>query len=512
MTKISAEFKEQRLQQLFDDCQQQIISQVLGPFGLSAAMFEDRNGGNVTTWKNFKKDADDYIAEKDKSSHKQSNTKYDREALSDPGFANKSRELRSSGGDGLTGKKNDPNDLDADHTTPLIKIWENKKVHLSLETGNGLDKVKAMANSDENLVATHKSINRSKGAMSLDEFAQKKGEHYSLDPKLVAEAQERSEKHINSTIDNALLRKQSIELMQTGGHQAMQMGLRQALGVLLTELVNGLFNEFKVLIQHGVEAGKTLFKEIRQRLERVIKSVIKKIPDAVSQLFEGGVSGFMSNLLTFVLNSFLSTAKRFVRAIREGFLSLYKAFKLIFFTPEHMTKQQGLQEGLKVLTVVVVTTLGILLEETVAAFMVTVPFLKPVADILTPVLIGIVTGLLSAFLAYQIDCMFHRLLNSYDEKQMDELFADAKRRDEFASELIKLSEASLENIKNYSESIATYQNTGEALSVAGSAASAISNSLEATIAETREQVVKSHKMINSIHSDQLEIENFLKTI
>lgn len=47
------ELRQQRLQKLFDDCQQQVISQVIGPFGLSVAMFEDRNGGNVTTVHNF---------------------------------------------------------------------------------------------------------------------------------------------------------------------------------------------------------------------------------------------------------------------------------------------------------------------------------------------------------------------------------------------------------------------------------------------------------------------------
>jgi len=86
--------------------------------------------------------------------------------------------------------------------------------------------------------------------------------------------------------------------------------VRQAMGVLLTELVNGLFNEIKTLIKHGVEAGKSLIEEIRDRLLKVIQSVAKKIPDAAAQLFHGGVSGFMSNLLTFVLNSFLSTGKR----------------------------------------------------------------------------------------------------------------------------------------------------------------------------------------------------------
>ncbi|MDA6076154.1 hypothetical protein O0544_02515 [Edwardsiella anguillarum] len=63
--------------------------------------------------------------------------------------------------------------------------------------------------------------------------------------------------------------------MQTGGKQAAMMGMRQALGVLLTELVNCLFNEFKVLVKQGVAVGKTLFEEIRQRLVRVIDSVVK---------------------------------------------------------------------------------------------------------------------------------------------------------------------------------------------------------------------------------------------
>lgn len=81
---------------------------------------------------------------------------------------------------------------------------------------------------------------------------------------------------ISTTADHALLKKQATELLQTGGKQAALMGVRQALGLLLTELVNGLFNEFKVLIEHGVEAGKTLFDEVRERLARVITPVVKK--------------------------------------------------------------------------------------------------------------------------------------------------------------------------------------------------------------------------------------------
>lgn len=46
--------REQRLQALFDSCEQQMLQQLIGPFGLTPAMFEDKTGGNVTTVHNFK--------------------------------------------------------------------------------------------------------------------------------------------------------------------------------------------------------------------------------------------------------------------------------------------------------------------------------------------------------------------------------------------------------------------------------------------------------------------------
>jgi hypothetical protein len=512
MDQDMSELKQQRLQKLFDDCQQQVISQIIGPFGLSAAMFEDRNGGNVSTLHNFSRDEPDYTADKDVASHEQSKKDYDREEYSDPAFADKSQVLRAAGKDGYTGKDVAPEDLDLDHVISLKTISKDKKVHLALETGKSLDPVKAMANSDENLVATHKSINRSKRDGSLDELMERKGEDYELDPELVSQAKERSENYIASTVNTALMKKQGMELLQTGGKQAAMMGIRQALGVLLTELVNGLFSEFKLLIKQGVEVGKTLFEEIRQRLMHVIESVVKKIPDAVGQMFHGGISGFMSNLLTFLINNFLSTAKRFVTVIREGLLGLFRAFKMILFPPKHMTADQAMQEGLKILATVVVTSVGLLLNEAVATFMATVPFLKPFADLITPVLIGTMTGLLSAFLAYQIDCLFDRYRHSLSEKFMDEMLSDARRRDEFANELVTVSETSLSNIENYSKSISLYQSIGVTLGAAGSAATATLASLEQTVAETGEQVAKSFAMIDFINESQSEIEDILKTL
>lgn len=550
MVQSVAALKEQRLQELFDNCQQQILSQIIGPFGLSLAMFEDKSGGNVTTLHNFKRDDSDYVAtDSDKKLHAHSKRNYDKTVRSTyevntkeqaKGAGGKTWEqLRSEkitqGKDEYTGravsadgtvemKDGQRVGVDLDHCVSLKEIHSDPKMHLALgqDTGGSdvdVTRIRELANSEKNLSLTNAPGNQSKRDQDLKEWSEKKradgstnAEKYGLDEKLVEKKYREAKRHVNNTANKALLKKQTTELLQTGGKQAAMMGVRQALGLLLTELVNGLFNEFKVLIKQGVEAGKTLYEDIRQRLARIMDSVAKKIPDAVGQMFEGGVSGFMSNLLTFLINNFLSTAKRFVTMIREGLLGLFRAFKMIFFPPEHLTGDQALQEGLKILTTVVISSVGLLLNETVATFMATVPFLKPLADLITPVLIGIMSGLLSAFAAYQIDCLFDRYRNSLSEKFMDELLADATRRDEFANELVALSNSSLGNIENYSKSICLYQGVGVALGSAGLSASATLASLERTVSETGQQVAKSVAMIGFINESQSEIEDFLKTL
>lgn len=542
--------REQRLQKLFADCQQQVISQIIGPFGLSTAMFEDKDGGNVTTLHNFDREDNNYVAtESDKKLHAQSQKEYDDTLRSEYEVKTKAKAQGAGGktweqkrqdrinqgtdeytghsisSDGLTDTSNGSQvGVDLDHVVSVKEIHANKKAHLALGEDNGgseadVTRIRAAINSDENLALTSMSANRSKGDKDLKEWADKKRkdgstntEHYELDEKRVAQKYKEAKKHIDSTVNKALLKKQTTELLATGGQQAMQMGVRQALGVLLTELVNALFNEFKVLIKQGVEAGKTLFEEIRQRLARVVESVAKKAPDALSQLFQGGISGFMSNLLTFLVNNFLSTAKRFVRVIREGLISLFRAFKMIFFPPKNMSASEALQEGLKILTATILTAVGILLETTVNTFVASIPVLGAFASIISPVLIGIMTGLLSAFLAYQIDALFDRYRHSYNEKFMDELMADAKRRNQFANELTSLSESSMANIENYAKSISIYQNIGVTLGSAGMKAAATLASLEKTVTDTKEQVRKIVATTDFIKESQIEIDDFLSSI
>lgn len=531
MERTLVEMREERLQKLFSDCQQQVISQIIGPFGLSMEMFEDRNGGNVTTVHNFVREPDtgdgsnSYVAEKDQASYSKSREEYSankKDLGSIPASTIEKVETASGGIDGYTNKElatstsktNRQYDADIDHVNSKKSVWKNKAAHLAFETGTDLDRMKEVVHSEENLVVTDKSLNRSKGEHSLEDFAQTtndgvtNADRFELDQQSCATAQNRADQHLNSSINKDLLRKQGTELLQTGGKQAALMGLRQSLGLLLTELVNGLFNEFKILIKAGVEAGKTLFEETKERLQRVIAAVVKKIPAAASQAFQGGVSGFMSNLITFLINNFLSTAKRFVTIIREGLLGLVKALKMIMFPPKGMTSSEALQEGLKVLTAVVVTSVGFLLQESVATFLKTLPFLIPVADAVSGVLIGIMTGLLSAFLAYQLDNVFARYRYAYDDKLLDAIATDAKLTEKMAGDLVEASEASLSSIAKYTESIKSYEKTGELLGAAGRASQAVVSSLAQAVESAKTQVAETKEMISYLDETNTLLDDF----
>jgi hypothetical protein len=555
MEQTISELREQRLQKLFASCQREVLSQIIGPFGLSTAMFEDKNGGNVTTLRNFERSDDDFVAtDSDKTLHASSRREYNvdvrseyeiktEEAAKAAGgktWEKKRAERIARGKDEYSGRAVSADGtielgdgrvvrVELDHVGSVGEFHNNKKAHLGLgdvkrdeQTGElkvDSGRMRAAVNDDKNLALTNQPLNGSKNDHDLEEWAARKradgttnAEKFEIDEKLMTERSQTAKKHLDSTVDRAVLQKQTAELLYTGGSQALQMGLRQAVGVLLTELVNGLFNEIKSLIKHGIEAGKSLLEEIRDRLFKVIQSVAKKIPDAAAQLFHGGVSGFMSNLLTFVLNSFLSTGKRFVTAIREGLIGLFRAFKMILFPPNHLKGDEALQEGLKILTAVVISSVGIVLAESVATFMASVPFLKVIADIVAPVVMGILTGLLTAFLSYQIDCMFDRYRHSLNEKLLDEIIADAKRQEAFANELTTLAESSFNNVESFAESVSIYQNIGDTLGAAGRASANSLAILEHTIAETREQVRKSTDMIMFINESQASIDNFLKTI
>lgn len=475
--------RAERLNRLRDEVGDLLLAQVTGPFGLAPLRMKDLNGGNVTTVHNFSRADADYVATADdRARHAHAHGEYQRaeyevktqKAAQAAGCATYG-ELRKSkvaqGKNEYTGNAvGDKPQLD--HVTSLKALHQNKGAQLGMTTVDasgqvGVQQIAGMAHHEANLKLTDGSANASKGSRELGEWAAQKGDQHGLDPAVVAAAKQQSDSHVSSTVAGSLALKQGKEVALTGLDQGARMALRQAVGILFSELVKRLIHEGPRCLRAGIQWTKAHLKSIGRRLMAAARSVARavagKLKTAVLAGLEGGLSGFVSNLVTFLINNVVSTAKRFVTVIREGLSGLVKAAHTIFFPEEGMTAQQALQAGLQILSATLTATCGILMTEAVQQFISSVPLLAPIADLLSGVLVGSLTGLLTAFLAYRIDVMFDSSDAQHRERVLDQLNGDATRQQGFVDTLAGHVRDALAGVESYMASIALYQSIGAGL-------------------------------------------------
>jgi hypothetical protein len=183
------------------------------------------------------------------------------------------------------------------------------------------------------------------------------------------------------------------------------MGIQQAVGMVLKELTESVFDEVVDIFKNGFRGkdkmDKTFFTILKERLTRIGESIMVKWKDVVKVFGEGFFSGFLSNIITVIVNMFVTTGKRVVRMIREGLFSLLKALKMLFFPPKNITFEESAHEATKLLTAGLVISGGIILEQYLDTLLKAVPF----ADMISMVISGIITGLGTALLVYLLDKM-----------------------------------------------------------------------------------------------------------
>ncbi|MCW2255403.1 hypothetical protein M2263_001494 [Providencia alcalifaciens] len=511
--------EKQRLQELFDSCQQQVLSQIMGPFGLSTAMFEDKSGGNVATVHNAEQSI--FPDEMHEKNYAIANSRYSQEIrqkhwddTSARGEKHKANnQALDAGNEVLSDATNRPmtkGDIHGDHIVSLNEIHGNKSLHLRFTE----EERKAIANNKKNMAYIEGKLNMSKGKKSWDECLSDpefvKANNLSQDE---IENIKKIDKGARDYIQAAENKRLASELLSTGAKEAAMMGVRQALGMLLTELVNQLFNELKDLYKQGVASGKDLLKELKFRAKKIIDALLKKLPNALNQVFEGGLSGFASNLITFLINTFLTTAKNVVKIIREGLLSLFKAIKMILFPKKDTNKQENLNAALKLITTAVFTSIGIFFEESFKAFFVAIPVIGVFADTLAPVFMGIFVGISSALIAYAIDRLFDKYGGpSFDEKMLDQLMENSNLQNKFADDISEQLDVSMMAVENYQYSIHINQDIAAKFAGALAANDYTLHLLECDIVVLDNQIQKIRKETKLQEESYINIENFLNEL
>ncbi|WP_338523631.1 hypothetical protein NUH87_28565 [Pseudomonas batumici] len=442
--------KNQRLQELLNSCREEALQQVVGPFGLTPAMFSDIKGGNVTTQHNANQDI--YAKESERYNRKK-DYNYS---------AGKKQKLKDAFQKGQMNSQTFT-DTYTGETAPTTRVTENGKVKMNAELDHTIplkqthregawmvspERRKKLASEQGNLHYTTLENNRAKGHKAADvALSSEKGYDESRTQPLIKKAREAVDSHLPGTGERMLYHGK--ELGTTGAKEFGKTGLNRAMGVLLFELVNGSFVEVhKVVSQRNSE--ETLLNRVLAAIERVLKRVQGKFKDAFKAFFEGGLQGLVSNLLTFLINNLITTSAKVVTIIRSGMEKLFEALKLLLWPPEGMPTSEVIRAVSKSLAGLFTLGAGMLWEQSVNAFILSIPVLAPLAGMIAPVLTGLMTGLANALLMYGIDSLIDWMLDKgtdFINAQINALEASA----ELGQRMIAQVEAQFEISRRYRE-------------------------------------------------------------
>lgn len=415
-----------------DDFQKMMIDQLMGPFGLTRAMFEDKDGGAITTIHNFEKG----VVATDSDAEKYENwTKAKQEKFDSTDYKNKLNEVHPDL-QSKDGKYNDeyrkpnseipagPRMAARDHVVSACEIERSASGHLAQSKNERVD----TASQDKNIVLTTFSANSSKQEKDLMEWAsspnskepkKSNAEYYDLDLETVEKVYKEAKEAVNTTQNNAVFNKQSKEFLIEGSKSAGKLVLRQILGLLLKDLITGLIEDVRFLVDKGVGEAKSLSKMIKQRINVTWERVKEKWAEYLKEGIFAGLSGFFSTLVTLIINSFITTAKNIVRLIREAILSILRAIKTIATPPKNATGGEIALEVMKILSSAVAISIGIALEEVISNAMLSIPFLAPFASTIAPIITGILTGSLTLLTILAFDKIKSKL--EFRNKEMADI-------------------------------------------------------------------------------------------
>lgn len=381
---LDLQFSKDKYDVLFESSKEVLIDQLLSPLKLSRLDLSDSD-------RDFSYNRDNYTKSPKSAGGEGDSFNTKREKLKQESMTNDGKIQ-----DTYTGEFHHASEMDLDHIKSLSDFHDSGGFMLS-----DAEKRQFAADSD-NHEFTHLSINRSKGEKDLKEFSEVNEQ---IDKRRTNAAHRRAERAAEKYVPSGKIEKTVFvtqKAAQDGLKVGVSQGLQQALGNLLAELISATFAEVKSVLVNGFKNGEyniTWIEALKERMINVKKKLLTKWKNVANAFATGVFSGFISSVVTALLNMFVRTGKNVVRLIREGFLSLSKAIKTLIFPPAGLSMKEAAHEATKVLATGFVVTGGIVAGESIATMLNGIPF----ADTISMVLGGMISGLGSLFIVFMLD-------------------------------------------------------------------------------------------------------------
>lgn len=402
---FSPEPDENVMTSIFKQYESVIIESLITSFGLDF-LINDRHGGDVDTILNVRKvGKDDQMTYKNEKNREAYNIRgeYDSRAYhSDKRYIDKNREISQQKDAGLlydayTGEKiarNEKSDLD--HVVSAKEIHDDAGRVLAGLKGTDL------ANSNENLEATNPRTNRTKKADSMDDFIEKYGDEYTDAQKenmrqKDAKAREAYERKLSKAYYTSP--KFAKDVAFAAGNVGIKMGMRQALGFVFVEVWFAVKEEFEN-VNDRFDLGEML-SAIGNGIKRGFENAKEKYKEMFAKFLDGAFAGMLSSLTTTLCNIFFTTAKNVVKIIRQTYVSVVQAAKILFINPDNLPFGERMRAVIKILATGASVVVGGLISEAIRNTPIgTIPV---VGDIVQTFCGTLVTGIMSCTLLYFFD-------------------------------------------------------------------------------------------------------------
>ncbi|RIJ63762.1 hypothetical protein [Rummeliibacillus sp. POC4] len=399
--------------ELLEQYKEIVITTMLQQFGLRN-LVDLKDGGNVTTLHNARNNV--FANQEDERRFKNPYNKETRKNIYEKDFSkNRKKEFQENKHiyDGYTGKelKKDGR-AHKDHIISAATIHKNDEARLYMSD----EQRGSMAVDQKNLTWAEGSMNQSKGEHDLMEWMEstsskhsdvKNKDRFNIDEQMAKDKYNTAKQHVEKSIKDAKKAYYKKNIKETGIRQGKQMAMRQAIGIFLYEFQNAFFSEMSTYFKqfNTFESNTERMNAFKQACQNVKKRALSL--QSLKKVFvgytEGFISGFVSNLMTVIINTFFTTSKNIVKILTEGTNSLIQAIRMIIAPPNNMTRKQAIYEGSKVIVAAVITSVGVIITEAFINYLMTVIPLAPFASLIGGILGGGLTGIVSVTVIYAMD-------------------------------------------------------------------------------------------------------------
>lgn len=429
---------------IFKQYEKVIVKSLITSFGLDFLLV-DQHGGDVDTIHNVRQIGKDekmtYKNTANQDDYENHETYNSDDYHNHKSYKEKRATVKKQEEDGVlidayTGKKIIKSDLD--HTISAKEIHNDPGRILSQINGSDL------ANSVENLNATNPHTNRSKQAKSMDDYLNKNGDEYTESQKANMHNLDKiARKSYESKLATAYYTspKFASDLTFAAGNVASKMGIKQALGFVFAEIWFSIKEEFKNVGSQFNLAE--LLTAIGNGIKRGFVNAKSKYKELLNKFKEGAIGGALSSLTTTLCNIFFTTAKNVVKIIRQSYVSIVQAAKILFINPDNLPFGERMRAIVKVLATGASVVAGSLVAEALGK---TPIGAIPIAGDIIQTFCGVfVTGIMSCTLLYFFDRseLINKLVKSLNkfhtiENEVDYFRRQAEYFEKFAAKLMEI--------------------------------------------------------------------------